>query len=60
MTEPVDMVLVCDWSCAVCSRVGRRCMYVQCCGGGCAGGASSMIVLMVVIQLFMCGPYVLV
>ena len=23
VTEPVDMVLVCDWSCAVCSRVGR-------------------------------------
>ena len=37
VTEPVDMVLVCDWSCAVCSRVGR-CMYVRCCGGGCAGG----------------------
>ena len=37
VTEPVDVVLVCDWSCAVCSGA-VRCMYVRCCGGGCAGG----------------------
>ena len=49
VTEPVDVVLVCDWSCAVCSGWAAACMY------GvvmvvCAGGASSMIVLMVVVE----------
>ena len=27
VTEPVDVVLVCDWSCAVCSGWAAACMY---------------------------------
>ena len=36
VTEPVDVVLVCDWSCAVCSGWAAACMY-RCCGVGCGG-----------------------
>ena len=49
VTEPVDVVFGCDWSCAVCNGGPLLCMY------GvvvvvCAGGIIYMLLLMVVVE----------